>query len=118
MPELITERLRLRRWRAEDVEAMTAINSDPEVMRWISDGSLSDRDRTAASIARYERSWDQNGFGLFAVELRASGELAFHVLEVMEAFQTSSDSGKAVAISTRPERPASLPPSLRVGELD
>ena len=49
---------------------------------------------------------------------RASGELAFHVLEVMEAFQSSSDSGKAVAISTRPERPASLPPSLRVGELD
>jgi predicted dehydrogenase len=49
---------------------------------------------------------------------RASGELAFHVLEVMEAFQTSSDSGKAVAISTRPQRPAPLPPSLRVGELD
>ena len=49
---------------------------------------------------------------------RASGELAFHVLEVMEAFQISSDVGKAVAISTRPERPAPLPRSLRVGELD
>jgi predicted dehydrogenase len=49
---------------------------------------------------------------------RANGELAFHVLEVMEAFQTSSDAGKAVAISTRPERPAPLPSSLRVGELD
>ena len=49
---------------------------------------------------------------------RANGELAFHVLEVMEAFQTSSDAGKAVAISTRPERPAPLPPTLRVGELD
>ncbi|HEX4726465.1 MAG TPA: GNAT family N-acetyltransferase [Jatrophihabitans sp.] len=76
MPELITERLRLRRWSDDDVKAMTAINSDPEVMRWISDGSLSDSRRTAASIARYERSWDQNGFGLFAVELRASGQLA------------------------------------------
>ena len=49
---------------------------------------------------------------------RASGELAFHVLEVMEAFQISSDAGKAVAISCRPERPAPLPPTLRVGELD
>jgi predicted dehydrogenase len=49
---------------------------------------------------------------------RASGELAFHVLEVMEAFQTSSDTGQAVAISTRPERPAPLPPTLSVGELD
>jgi predicted dehydrogenase len=49
---------------------------------------------------------------------RASGELAFHVLEVMEAFQVSSDTRKAVAISTRPQRPAPLPPSLLVGELD
>ena len=49
---------------------------------------------------------------------RASGELAFHVLEVMEAFQASSDGGKAVEISTRPERPATLPLSLRVGEFD
>ena len=49
---------------------------------------------------------------------RASGELAFHVLEVMEAFQTSSDAGQAVTISSRPQRPAPLPPSLRVGELD
>jgi hypothetical protein len=40
------------------------------------------------------------------------------VLEVMEAFQTSSDTGQAVAISTRPERPAPLPPTLGVGELD
>ena len=43
---------------------------------------------------------------------RASGELAFHVLEVMEAFQTSSDEGRAVTIASRPERPAPLPASL------
>ncbi len=40
---------------------------------------------------------------------RASGELAFHVLEVMEAFQRSSDSGQHIAMTTRPERPAPLP---------
>jgi predicted dehydrogenase len=39
---------------------------------------------------------------------RASGALAFHVLEVMEAFQTSSDAGVPVKIATRPERPAPL----------
>ncbi len=49
---------------------------------------------------------------------RASGELAFHVLEVMEAFQTSSDAGRWVTIASRPERPAPLPASLTVGELD
>ena len=40
---------------------------------------------------------------------RASGDLAFHVLEVMEAFQRSSDSGQHIAMTTRPERPAPLP---------
>ena len=43
---------------------------------------------------------------------RASGEIALHVLEVMEAFGRSSKSGKAVAITTRPERPAPLSESL------
>jgi predicted dehydrogenase len=49
---------------------------------------------------------------------RASGALAYHVLEVMQAFQRASDSGTAVAIESRPERPAMLPTSLVVGELD
>jgi predicted dehydrogenase len=49
---------------------------------------------------------------------RASGALAFHVLEVMEAFQTSSDLGAAVAIASRPERPAPMPARLKTGELD
>jgi predicted dehydrogenase len=49
---------------------------------------------------------------------RASGALALHVLEVMEAFQTSSDTGRAIEISSRPERPAPLPAGLAVGELD
>lgn len=43
---------------------------------------------------------------------RASGDLAFHVLEVMEAFGRSSDEGRTIAIESRPERPAPLPPGL------
>ena len=49
---------------------------------------------------------------------RASGALAFHVLEVMEAFQRSSDSGAAIAIESRPQRPAMLPVDLVNGMLD
>ncbi|HLH48803.1 MAG TPA: Gfo/Idh/MocA family oxidoreductase [Roseiarcus sp.] len=49
---------------------------------------------------------------------RANGDLAFHVLEVMEAFERSSRSGAFVAIESRPERPAPLPAGLRTGELD
>ena len=49
---------------------------------------------------------------------RASGELAYHVLEVMEAFQTSSARGTHVAIKSRPQRPAMVPIDLALGELD
>lgn len=49
---------------------------------------------------------------------RASGELALHALEVMEAFQVSSDTGRHVTIASRPERPAALPASLAPGLLD
>lgn len=49
---------------------------------------------------------------------RASGELAFHVLEVMEAVQLSSDRGAHVVIETGPERPAMLPTLVQIGSLD
>lgn len=49
---------------------------------------------------------------------RASGALAFHVLEVMEAVQRSSDEGRHIAIDSRPARPAMLPTTLAMGELD
>ena len=49
---------------------------------------------------------------------RANGELAFHILDVMLAFQDSSDSGRHVEIESTCERPAPLPLGLRAGELD
>ena len=49
---------------------------------------------------------------------RASGALAFHVLEVMEAFQTSSDEGRRVKIESRVERPAMVPAGLKTGQID
>jgi predicted dehydrogenase len=45
---------------------------------------------------------------------RASGELALHVLEVMEALEKSSDEGRRIAIESRCERPAPVP--LGAGE--
>jgi predicted dehydrogenase len=48
---------------------------------------------------------------------RASGDLALHALEVMEAFGKSSESGSAVEITTPAERPAPLSESLVDGRL-
>jgi len=55
---------------------MAAINADPEVMRWIGKGILGNEQKTRASIEAIERIWDRDGYGLFAVEIRATGELA------------------------------------------
>jgi len=76
MIELLTARLRLRRWRESDVDAMATINADPAVMRWIGDGSVFDHAATATEIAAFEHVWQSYGFGRFAVEIRDTGELA------------------------------------------
>jgi hypothetical protein len=49
---------------------------------------------------------------------RASGALALHVLEAMEAFQRSSDAGRRIMLETTIERPAMLAPGLTDGSLD
>ncbi len=49
---------------------------------------------------------------------RASGELAFHVLEVMHGIERSSLSATHVEIESRPDRPAPLPIGLAHGILD
>jgi predicted dehydrogenase len=49
---------------------------------------------------------------------RASGELAYHVLEVMSSFEESSKTGRHVIIQSTCPRPAALPVGLAPGEID
>ncbi|BCJ47144.1 N-acetyltransferase [Actinoplanes ianthinogenes] len=76
MKVLKTERLILRGWRDDDLDAMAEVNGDPEVMRYIADGSVRDRTTTADNLAKWSRGWRENGFGLFAVEIADTGEMA------------------------------------------
>ncbi|MFJ5550282.1 GNAT family N-acetyltransferase [Streptomyces sp. NPDC093225] len=76
MTEILTPRLRLRRWEDDDLVPMAEIHADPEVMRWVGDGRPRNLEETADAIERWEEEWDEEGFGLFAVELLGSGELA------------------------------------------
>lgn len=75
MTEIRTPRLLLRRWTEDDLAPLAEINSDPRVMRWIGDGSVRSLEQTAEEIESWEDEWDEEGFGPFAVELLASGEL-------------------------------------------
>ena len=49
---------------------------------------------------------------------RASGELAQHVLEVMESFEKSSATERHIKLASTCERPAALPVGLAASELD
>lgn len=73
--EFATERLILRRWRGEDHSPFAAICADPYVMAFIGDGSTRTPEQASGLIDSAERAWDENGYGLFAVELRDMGEL-------------------------------------------
>jgi RimJ/RimL family protein N-acetyltransferase len=73
---LETPRLIMRRWREDDIAPMTAVNADPEVMRWIRDGSVRDEQQTRSGIQAWESEWESEDFGLFALEIRSTGELA------------------------------------------
>ena len=48
---------------------------------------------------------------------RANGDLALHVLEVMEAFEAAARDGRTVEIKTPVTRPAPLSESLKAGKL-
>jgi predicted dehydrogenase len=49
---------------------------------------------------------------------RASVDLTFHILEVMTAFFRSAETGKQIAIESKPERPAPMVNGLMKGILD
>jgi RimJ/RimL family protein N-acetyltransferase len=73
--ELTTDRLLLRQWRDDDLAALIPMYADPEVMRYIADGRVLGPAETAGKLADMRRHWEEHGFGLFAAELRGSGEL-------------------------------------------
>jgi RimJ/RimL family protein N-acetyltransferase len=72
---LQTPRLVLRRWQEGDVPPYATLCSDPDVMRWIGAGNTRTFDESERAIERFEQLWEYNGFGLFALEEKASGQL-------------------------------------------
>ncbi len=67
LPRLVTDRLLLRRWRAEDRRPFAALNADPLVTEFLP-GPLTQAESDAL-IDRSEESFERNGFGLWAVEV-------------------------------------------------
>ena len=69
--EPTTERLLLRRWRAADREPFAALNADPEVMEHFP--APLTREASDAMLDRCVAAMAEQGWGLWALEVRATG---------------------------------------------
>lgn len=63
-----TERLLLRKPRAEDAPELLEAFADPEAMRYIGDGSTADLAASEEAVRRWLERWDTWGVGMFVVE--------------------------------------------------
>jgi RimJ/RimL family protein N-acetyltransferase len=67
-----TERLRLRRVTAGDLEELIAIHADPDIERFM--GTF-DEDTATDWVDRVEQCWREHGYGRVAITDRATGRL-------------------------------------------
>jgi RimJ/RimL family protein N-acetyltransferase len=66
--------LRLRAWRDDDAAQLDRLRADERYMRY-----LGTADDGASQVARFRAHWDERGYGLWAVEDRATGRFAGRV---------------------------------------
>lgn len=72
MHTINTPRLVLRQWREDDKDAFAALNADTLVMEYFP--ALLSRVESDLAVVRYQAHIAEHGWGLWAVELKATGE--------------------------------------------
>lgn len=72
-----TERLILRLWKAEDRRPFAELNGNERVMNYFP--SRLSVEESDAFIDRIEKEFEETGIGLFAVEIKATGEFIGYV---------------------------------------
>ena len=74
MTVLTTPRLRLEPFTDDHLDGLSAMNSDPEVMRYLS-GQPETREQTQAVIERVKARWADTGYSWWALVERDTGEV-------------------------------------------
>ena len=85
--DIETPRLRLRRWRPDDLQPFAALNADPEVMEHFP--SALSPEETAAAIGRVEEHFENHGFGFWAAEVPGQASLIGFIGLAVVPFETS-----------------------------
>lgn len=74
IPTIETARLRLTALTERHFDDYAAMLADPESTRWIGDGLPLDRTNAWRSLAMLIGHWQLRGYGMWALELKATGE--------------------------------------------
>ena len=82
---LATNRVLLRRWRDDDLSPFAAMCADPEVMRHYP--ATMSRAESDAAVGRIHRTFEERGFGLWAVELPAVASFIGYVGLTVPSFE-------------------------------
>jgi len=97
-----TARLVMRRWTEDDLGPFAAMNADPEVMRYFP--APLDRTASDAFVDRIEAQFDRLGYGLWALELRTTGQFIGFTGLLLQTFPAHFT--PAVEVGWRLARPA------------
>ena len=73
-PVIETQRLVLRMFRWDDLDDLSALFADPDVMRYVADGKPAGREIAEKAITSIFEHWRKYGFGRWAVADKQSGE--------------------------------------------
>jgi len=71
VPELETERLRLRSWRASHLDPYAEMCANPRTQRWLL--GVADRTEAWRRMALFAGHWQLRGFGNWALEIKTDG---------------------------------------------
>jgi ribosomal-protein-alanine N-acetyltransferase len=74
--EIETRRLRLRLFTPNDLDALCALTSDHEVMRFIGEGVVQPREQIEQNLTNIIAAFRRRGYGRWAIEEKMSGRLA------------------------------------------
>jgi RimJ/RimL family protein N-acetyltransferase len=70
----VTERLRFRPFTGADYEQLRLLDTDPNVVRYLGSGRVRDEAESRLTLARILGHYAEQGFSLYATELKDTGE--------------------------------------------